>query len=98
MTLTTKESKKGSQINLKINVNINNLITEKNAVCTLEKDVSPSNGRQVQGNFECTVSLTSSEYSNTDFESISVSEISSVPDLSDITSNPYKIDQAISEI
>ena len=102
ITLMTSASKKGSQINLKLNVNINSVLTEKTAVCSLEKDVSPSNGQQVQGNFECTVSLTSSEYSNTDFQSISVSadndEISGVSDLNDITSNPYKTDQVISEI
>lgn len=101
ISLMTKEYKKGSRINLKMNVLINKILTEKNAVCILEKDVSPANGAQSQGIFVCSVSLTSAEVPKTDFESISVSsdndEISGVSDLNEITSNPSKTDKAIQE-
>ena len=85
-----------------MDVIINEDIVEKNATCVLEEDVSPNDGGLAQGNFICSVKLSSSEYQNTDFENTQVSleneEINGAADLVSKTTSPYKTDQAIAEI
>ena len=102
ITLVSEVIKKGHELNVKMDLIINNDIVEKNATCILEKDVSPNSGELAQGNFVCSVILTTSEYQSTDFENIRISlendEITGTSDLDATTSNPYKTDQAIAEI
>ena len=102
ITLASEALKKGKELNLRMEVKINGNKIEKNATCILQEDVSPNSGELAQGNFICSVKLSSSEYSNTDFEEINVSyeneEINGVSDLEDTISNPYKTDKAIAEI
>ena len=102
ITLVSEALSSGYSLNLKMEMEINKVITEKNAVCTLQNNVSPNSGELVQGNFICTVQLTSDEYSNTDFDTVRISpeneEINGVSDLDDILSNPKKTDEAIQAI
>ena len=76
--------------------------TEKEATCVLQEAVSPSSGSLAQGNFICTVQLTSDEFSKTNFDTVSVSpeneEINGVNDLDETLSNPKKTDEKIKEI
>ena len=73
ITLVSEALSSGYSLNLKMEMEINKVITEKNAVCTLQNNVSPNSGELVQGNFICTVQLTSDEYSNTDFDTVRIS-------------------------
>jgi len=102
ITLVSEAYNKGHELNLKMDVIINEDIVEKNATCVLEEDVSPNGGELAQGNFICSVKLSSSEYQNTNFENTTVSvenaEINGAADLDRTTSSPYKTDQAIAEI
>ena len=85
-----------------MDMKINEINAEKNAVCTLQDNVNPSSGELAQGNFICTVKLTSDEYSKTDFDSVTISpeneEINGVNDLDETLSNPKKTDEAIKKI
>ena len=80
-------------------IEIKDKYIEKNANCILEEDASPDVGSLIQGNFICSVTLTSSEYSNTNFANIRISadnnEIGGVSNLNEITANPYRTDLAI---
>ena len=84
-----------------MDVEINKKYTEKNANCILEENASPEVGSFVQGHFTCSVSLSSSEYTNTNFTTIRVSQnnfkIGGVSNLNEIIENPYKTDLAIKE-
>ena len=101
ITLISSSYNKDYKINIKMNVYINKIKNEKNAICILENDAK-SNGGLVQGNFKCTVSLSNDEYKNIDFTTITISnnneDISGISDLDEITSNPYKTDEFIKEI
>ena len=50
-----------------MDVEINGKYTEKNANCILNDDAYPAAGAVVQGNFLCSVDLSPSEYTNTNF-------------------------------
>ena len=101
-SLLSKEYKKGYNLDLKMDVEIKGKYTEKIANCILEKDAYPAAGSLVQGNFLCSVNLSPSEYSNTNFTTIRVSQandkIGGISNLNEITENPYKTDLAIKEI
>ena len=101
-SLLSKEYKKGYNLDLKMDVEIKGKYTEKIANCILEKDAYPAAGSLVQGNFLCSVNLSPSEYSNTNFTTIKVSQandkIGGISNLNEITENPYKTDLAIKEI
>ena len=101
-SLLSKEYKKGYNLILKMDVEINGKYTEKNANCILNDDAYPAAGAVVQGNFLCSVDLSPSEYTNTNFTTIRVSQandkIGGISDLDKITENPYKTDLAIKEI
>ena len=101
-SLLSKEYKKGYNLDLKMDVEIKGKYTEKIANCILEKDAYPAAGSLVQGNFLCSVNLSPSEYSNTNFTTIRVSQandkIVGISNLNEITENPYKTDLAIKEI
>ena len=102
ITLISQALSQGYSLNLKMDVVINNVKTEKNAVCTLQENVSPNSGELAQGNFNCKVQLTSDEYSKTDFDKITISpeneEINGVSDLDETLSNPKKTDEAIQAV
>jgi len=55
-----------------------------------------------QGNFKCSVSLTSTEYKKTNFKMIKISSnndiISGVTDLDEVASNPYRTDEFIKDV
>ena len=101
-SLLSKEYKKGYNLILKMDVEINGKYTEKNANCILNDDAYPEAGTLVQGNFLCSVDLSPSEYTNTNFTTIRVSQandkIGGISNLNEITENPYKTDLAIKEI
>ena len=101
-SLLSKEYKKGYNLILKMDVEINGKYTEKNANCILNDDAYPAAGAVVQGNFLCSVDLSPSEYTNTNFTTIRVSQandkIGGISNLDKITENPYKTDLAIKEI
>ena len=102
ISLLSKEYKKGYNLILKMDVEINGKYTEKNANCILNDDAYPAAGAVVQGNFLCSVDLSPSEYTNTNFTTIRVSQandkICGISNLDKITENPYKTDLAIKEI
>ena len=102
ISLLSKEYKKGYNLNLKMDVEIKRKYVKKNANCILEEDASPAAGALVQANFLCSVDLSPSEYSNTNFNTIRVSQandkIGGISNLNEITENPYKTDLAIKEI
>ena len=102
ITIMSESYNKGYQLNLKMNLRINGDLVQKNSSCILQDDVTASIRELSQGNFICSVKLSSSEYSNTDFENITISkeneEINGVSDLDEILSNPYKTDLAIEEV
>ena len=102
ISLLSKEYKKGYNLILKMDVEINGKYTEKNANCILNDDAYPAAGAVVQGNFLCSVDLSPSEYTNTNFTTIRVSQandkIGGISNLDKITENPYKTDLAIKEI
>ena len=102
ITLMNQPYKKDYQFNININIFINQIKTEKNAICILENNVSPNNGLIEQGNFKCTLNLTNDEYNKADFKTISISlnndNINGVSDLDEITANPYKTDEFIKEV
>ena len=99
ITIMSESYNKGYQLNLKMNLRINGDLVKKNSSCILQDDVTASIRELSQGNFICSVKLSSSEYTNTDFGNITVSkeneEINDVSDLDDVLSNPYKTDLAI---
>jgi hypothetical protein len=102
--LLTKAYKAGVQIKIKIVVLISGDKKEKDATCKLKSDVSPSEGRQIQGDFDCEVTVESDEYKNINFnnpESISLStnnpEISGVSEQEDAQLSPLSTDKAIEE-
>ena len=100
--LDAESLKKGHNINLRMNVPINKMEIKKNATCLLEKDITFGDSTIVQGTFVCTVKLTTSEYNSTTFENIMLDteneEINGLPDLNEISLNPYKTDLKIEEI
>ena len=102
ISLLSKNYKKGYKLNLIMDVEINRIYTKKNANCILEEDAYPAAGALVQGNFLCSVNLSSSEYRNTNFTTIRISqandEIGGISNLNKITENPHKTDLAIQEI
>ena len=69
----SKTYSKNYKIDIKMEVFINNIKTEKIASCVLEDDVTLSSIGIAQGNFKCSVSLTSTEYRNTNFKMINIS-------------------------
>ena len=80
------------------------MIKRKNATCKLKSAVSPNDGSQVQGDFDCETKVESDEYKNinfTDPESISISsnnpEISGVSENEDTQLSPLSTDKAIEE-
>ena len=85
-----------------MDVEIKGKYTEKNANCILEEDAYPSDGSLVQGIFSCSVSLSTSEYRNTDFTTIKISQnndkIGGLSNLNEILENPYRTDLAIKKI
>ena len=94
--------KKEYQIYILINININKIKEEKEALCILENDVSPNIGNISQGNFKCKMNLKKEEYKNSDLKTISISSnnfnISGVSDLDEVSSNPYRTDEIIKEV
>ena len=99
ITLMSEALSKGYSLNLKMEMYINEIYTEKNAVCILENDVNPNSGELAKGNFLCTVKLTSDEYNNIDFDSIKVSseneEINGLNGFDDDLYYPKKTDETI---
>ena len=96
------EIKKGQNIIMKMVLLINNIKTEKNAICVLQNDVSPKSGEKVQGDFNCEVTLENDEYKNINFSdpnAINVSpdnyEISGCSELDKEESSPKATDNAI---
>ena len=75
---------------------------EKNATCTLREAVSPSNGNPIQGDFDCSVSLTDEEdrSASSNYE-LTVSpdndDIGGCADLTDQEKSPRLTDIAIAE-
>ena len=75
---------------------------EKNATCTLREAVSPSNGNPIQGDFDCSVSLTDEEdrSASSNYE-LTVSpdndNIGGCADLTDQEKSPRLTDIAIAE-
>ena len=102
ITLISEALAKDFSLKLKMLMDISGSSTEKEATCVLQEAVSPSSGSLAQGNFVCTVQLTSDEFSKTDFDTVSVSpeneEINGVNDLDETLSNPKKTDEKIKEI
>jgi hypothetical protein len=102
--LLTKAYKAGDQLKIKIVVLINADKMEKDSTFKLKSDVSPSEGRQIQGDFDCEVTVESDEYKNINFtnpKSISIStnnpEVSGVADQEDTQLSPLSTDKAIEE-
>ena len=99
--LTNKEFNKGYILNLNMNVDIDDIPTEKNFICVLENDISPIDFNLTEGNFKCTLELPEEEFKKVNYEKIIISpnnnEIDGVSDLDEITRNPYKctIDEII---
>ena len=98
----SKAYSKNYKIDIKMEVFINNIKTEKIASCVLEDDVTLSSIGIAQGNFKCSVSLTSTEYRNTNFKMINISSnndiISGISDLDEVASNPYRTDEFIKDV
>ena len=89
---------------MKIIVSIDGKKKEKDAICTLQNNVEPKEGEQVQGNFKCEVNVEDEEYSKIDFnntESIKISpeneEITGISELEDDQISPLATDIAINE-
>ena len=82
-----------------LDLDINKTIIQRNADCVLEETVSPEEGSQVQGNFLCSVILSSSEQKGINISNIRVSsdneEINGLSNLDEISANPYRTDLAI---
>ena len=102
--LLTKAYSAGVEIKIKIIVLIKGEKKEKDAACKLKSNVSPSDGRQIQGDFDCEATVESDEYSNINFtnpESIIVSnnnpEISGVSEQENTVLSPISTDIAIEE-
>ncbi len=75
---------------------------EKNATCVLKEDVSPSNGSPIQGDFDCSVSLTDEEDKSVDSNyELSVSpdngDIGGCAELTEQEKSPRLTDLAIAE-
>ena len=89
---------------MKIKVLIGQNKIEKTSICTLQRDVEPIDGQQVQGDFQCNLIMEESEYQEinlTNTESVKISsdneEISGVSDLEEDQISPLATDKAISE-
>ena len=102
--LITQKLTKGHSINIKTNILVKDVKKEKLGKCTLKNDVSPKSDEQVQGDFDCEVTLDNEEYNNmnfTDTESVIISsdneEISGVSDLEYYEASPIATDKAIDE-
>jgi len=102
--LLTKAYKAGYVLKIKIVVIIGDGKKEKDAECTLKSDVSPSDGSQIQGDFDCQATVESDEYKNIDFtdpETISIStnnpEVSGVSSQEDTQLSPLSTDKEIEE-
>ena len=102
--LVTKAYKAGVELKIKIVVLINGDKKEKDVTCKLRSDVSPSEGTQIQGDFDCEATVESDEYKNIDFtdpEAISISnsnpEVSGVSEQEDTQLSPLSTDKAIEE-
>ena len=102
--LVTEEYKAGYERNIKMAVLIDDSQKEKDATCKLRSDVSPSAGRQIQGDFDCQTTIESYEYSRIDFtdpETISIStnnpEVSGVSEQEDTKLSPLSTDIEINE-
>ena len=95
--LLSPDFKETKSMKMKMNVIIGNTTTEKDAICTLEKDVKPDGDKQVQGDFTCT--LEEKEIDNV--ANITVSEnneeISGVSELEEEDKNPKVVDEKIEE-
>ena len=102
ITLNSEALSKGDSLNLKMEIIINGMKEEKDAICILQDNVIPNNVKLAQGNFICSVKLTQDEYNNTDFDSTRISpeneEINGINDLDDVFYNPKKTDEAIQKI
>ena len=102
ITLNSEALSKGDSLNLKMEIIINGMKEEKDAICILQDNVIPNNVKLAKGNFICSVKLTQDEYNNTDFDSIRISpeneEINGINDLDDVFYNPKKTDEAIQKI
>ena len=61
--LLSPDFKETKSMKMKMNVIIGNTTTEKDAICTLEKDVKPDGDKQVQGDFKCSANVTKEYYS-----------------------------------
>ena len=96
--LLTKAYKAGVQIKIKIVVLISGDKKEKDATCKLKSDVSPSEGRQIQGDFDCEVTVESDEYKSINFtnpESTNNPEISGISEEEETQINPLSKDKEV---
>ena len=91
-------------IKMKVLVLIDGKKKEKEAICTLQNNVDPKQGEQVQGDFKCEVIVEEEEYPKIDFykvETIQISpeneEISGISELDNNQTSPYATDIAINE-
>ena len=89
---------------MKINILIGGIKEEKTSVCTLQKDVEPEEGKQIQGDFKCEVRVEENEYTQINFnnsESITISpdneEITGSSELEEENISPIATDIAINE-
>ena len=94
----------GSTINIKIKILIGQNKIEKTCICTLQRDIEPIDGQQIQGDFQCNVIMEESEYKEinlTNIESVKISsdneEIAGVSDLEEDQKSPLATDKAISD-
>lgn len=102
--LVTKQLQVGFSLNINVVVVVGDEKKEKVGKCTLQKDVSPNEGEQSQGDFKCEVALEKNEYDNlnfTDTEAIKISsnneEIGGISELEDEEASPVATDKAIKE-
>ena len=102
IALISKKYEKGYNLNINMDLDINKKIIQRNANCVLEETVSPEDGSQVQGNFLCSLILSSSEQKGINISNIRLSsdneEISGLSNLDEIMANPYRTDLAIKEV
>jgi len=102
--LATKAYKAGVELKIIIVVLISVDKKEKGATYKLRSDASPSEGSQIQGDFDCEATVESDEYKNIDFtdpEAISIStsnpEVSGVSKQEDTQLSLLSTDKAIEE-
>ena len=94
----------GYSLVIKIKVLIGEDKKEKTAKCTLQSDVEPQDGQQVQGDFKCEATLEEEEYKQIDLnqaDTIKIStdneEIAGVSDLEEDQLSPKQTDLYIQE-